>query len=411
MAYYRFNRNDVYNNTLKSYPSVKFVIYSGSTFYNNRPNIGGAFANPIRLTDAGKISLYELNIDRVSSSTGRFIGPRSVSPDQEIIDNGLVYSYVVKNGSRIGFRTSTVSSFDNSSYGDIITSSYPYVSGISKEFYNTTTPRSSTSYVSHLLALKNTINHYRYISPHFQYSSSARDLDTAQTGLINIPTIFYGSQIKKGTINLKYYVTGTMVGQAQDSNRDGVLYSTYGNDSGSAVGIALYSEGFVLLTGSTELAISTDAYTSSFAPTDTPDLGDTPKWIYFGQSMSGSITAPSSSYIMEMSGTSYNSTMTLFATAPKGQLNQSNNPTFVEYTTGDFAATGSKAYLENAKRSIKNTVSSSYADPTGSFEKVTYISKIGIYDEDRNLIGLAKLATPVKKTVERDFTFKIKLDI
>jgi len=411
MAYYRFNRNDVYNNTLKSYPSVKFVIYSGSTFYNNRPNIGGAFANPIRLTDAGKISLYELNIDRVSSSTGRFIGPRSVSPDQEIIDNGLVYSYVVKNGSRIGFRTSTVSSFDNSSYGDIITSSYPYVSGISKEFYNTTTPRSSTSYVSHLLALKNTINHYRYISPHFQYSSSARDLDTAQTGLINIPTIFYGSQIKKGTINLKYYVTGTMVGQAQDSNRDGVLYSTYGNDAGSAVGIALYSEGFVLLTGSTELAISTDAYTSSYAPGDTPAQGDTPKWIYFGQSMSGSITAPSSSYIMEMSGTSYNSTMTLFATAPKGQLNQSNNPTFVEYTTGDFAATGSKAYLENAKRSIKNTVSSSYADPTGSFEKVTYISKIGIYDEDRNLIGLAKLATPVKKTVERDFTFKIKLDI
>ncbi len=41
MAYYRFNRNDVYNNTLKSYPSVRFVIYSGSAFYNNRPNIAG----------------------------------------------------------------------------------------------------------------------------------------------------------------------------------------------------------------------------------------------------------------------------------------------------------------------------------------------------------------------------------
>jgi len=411
MAYYRFNRNAVYNNTLKSYPSVKFTIYSGSAFYNNRPNIAGAFANPIRLTDAGKISLYELTIARVSSSTGRYIGPRSVSPDQEIIDNGLIYSYVVKNGSRIGFRTSTVSSFDNSSYGDIITSSYPYVSGISKELYDTTTPRSSTSYVSHLLALKNTINHYRYISPHFQYSSSVRDLNIVQAGLINIPTIFYGSQIKKGTINLKYYITGTLVSRAQDSNRDGVLYSTYGNDSGSAVGIALYNEGFMLLTGSTELAVSTDAYTSSFTPTDTSAQGDIPKWIYFAQSISGTITAPSSSYTIEMSGTSYNSTMTLFATAPKGQLNQSNNPTFVSYTTGEFAATGSKAYLENSRRSIKNTVSSSYADPTGSFEKVTYISKIGIYDEDRNLIGLAKLATPVKKTVERDFTFKIKLDI
>ena len=67
--------------------------------------------------------------------------------------------------------------------------------------------------------------------------------------------------------------------------------------------------------------------------------------------------------------------------------------------------------MELTTRPIKNIVSSSYPDPTGSFEKTTYISKIGIYDEDKNLIGIAKVATPVKKTVERDFTFKIKLDI
>tara|TARA_R110000796_G_scaffold185805_1_gene302659 strand:- start:830 stop:1135 length:306 start_codon:yes stop_codon:yes gene_type:complete len=101
----------------------------------------------------------------------------------------------------------------------------------------------------------------------------------------------------------------------------------------------------------------------------------------------------------------------MFATAPKGELNQSNNPTFVEYSTGNFAASSSKAYFENEKRVIKNVVSSSYPDPTGSFEKTTYISKIGIYDENKNLIGIAKVATPVKKTVERDFTFKIKVDI
>ena len=45
------------------------------------------------------------------------------------------------------------------------------------------------------------------------------------------------------------------------------------------------------------------------------------------------------------------------------------------------------------------------------FKKQTYISKIGIYDENKNLIGVAKLATPVKKTEERDLTFKLKLDI
>ena len=70
MPYYKFKRNEVFKNTLKTYPSVKFVVYSGSAYYNNTPNISGAFANPIRLTDAGHLSLYELNVDRVSSSTG-----------------------------------------------------------------------------------------------------------------------------------------------------------------------------------------------------------------------------------------------------------------------------------------------------------------------------------------------------
>ena len=61
--------------------------------------------------------------------------------------------------------------------------------------------------------------------------------------------------------------------------------------------------------------------------------------------------------------------------------------------------------------SIKNTVSASYTDSSASFEKQTYISKIGIYDENKNLIGIAKLATPIKKTEDRNLTFKLKLDI
>tara|TARA_A100001515_G_scaffold9144_2_gene7624 strand:+ start:15189 stop:16400 length:1212 start_codon:yes stop_codon:yes gene_type:complete len=403
MPYYKFKRNEVFKNTLKTHPSVKFVVYSGSAFYNNTPNISGAFADPIRLTDAGHLSLYELNVDRVSSSTGRTIG--------QVDDSGLIYSWVVKNGTRIGFRSSTDASFNSASYGDVLMGAYPYTSSIAKEYYDTTTARvgtvtsSTDGYVSHLRALKNTINHYSYVNPHFAYSSSLhqRDFNTAEVGLINIPSVFYGSQIKKGTINLEYYFTGTLIARAQDTNEDGVLYSTYGEDSGSAIGLALYTEGLMLLTGTTNLNASTDEY----------EVGtlDNPKWVYFAQSISGAITAQSSSYIMEVSGTSYTQTLTMFATAQKGDLNHSNNPTYLEYAAGNYAATSSQSYLELTTRKVKNVVSSAYADPTGSFEKVTYISKIGIYDEDKNLIGIAKVATPVKKTVERDFTFKIKLDI
>jgi len=403
MSLYKFNSNDVYVNTVKTYPSIKFVIYSGSSFYNNTPNISGSFTDPIRLTDSGHVSLYELNIDRVSSSTGRTIGA--------VTDNGLIYPWVVKNGSRVAFRTTTTASFNADNYGDVIVSSYPLKSSIQKEYYSATTPRFAGSpgpaggSVSHLRALKNTIDSYRYINPNFTYlptGSVTRNLDSVEVGLVSIPTIFYGSQIKKGTVDLKFYYTGTLIAQAKDTYKDGMLYETYGDNTGSLIGFTLYNEGFVVLTASYNLSADTDTYLPG---------SDNPKWVYFGQSISGSITAPSSSFIMEMSGTNNVQTLTMFATAPKGELNQSNNPTFVKYSTANFAATGSKTYLENDKMEIKNVVSSAYADPTGSFAKTTYISKVGIYDANRNLIGIAKVATPVKKTVERDFTFKIKLDL
>ena len=52
-----------------------------------------------------------------------------------------------------------------------------------------------------------------------------------------------------------------------------------------------------------------------------------------------------------------------------------------------------------------------YNDPTASFQKQTYISRVAIYDEDKNLIAIAKLATPVRKRETDSYTFKLKLDI
>ena len=444
MPYYKFNKNDVHHNTLKTFPSVKFLVYSGSAYYNNVPNISGTLADPIRLTDSGHVSLYEMNINRVSSSTGRFIGPAVPIPTEPDIagvpDNGLIYSFVTKNGSRIGFRSmASTASWSEDPYGTGLYGNYPYTASISKEFYSAATPRSAalpdarqllvpasdmTGAVAPILALKNTINHYGYLNSHFEYSSSARNFNSIELGLVNIPSIFYGSAIKKGTVDLKYYITGTLIARAQDKNQDGVLYGTYGETSGTAIGLTLYNEGFLILTSSQSLSTNNQSlYTGPSGLSD-------PRWTVFAQSLSGSvlgtvgpdlgpgpdpgaglITAPSASFVLEMSGTSKIQTLTMLATARKGQLNQSTNPTFVKYTTNNPAASSSQEYIENDKMQIKNVVSSSYPDPAGSFEKTTYISKVGVYDENKNLIAIAKVATPVKKIVERDFTFKIKLDI
>ena len=91
----------------------------------------------------------------------------------------------------------------------------------------------------------------------------------------------------------------------------------------------------------------------------------------------------------------------------------SNNPTFID--AADISKvvsprTGSDSYIEHDDIRIKNTVSGAYTDLTSSFVKQTYISKIGIYDDEKNLIAIAKVARPVKKTEDRDLTFKLKID-
>ena len=67
-------------------------------------------------------------------------------------------------------------------------------------------------------------------------------------------------------------------------------------------------------------------------------------------------------------------------------------------------------YKEDDKAKIKNVVSSSFSNHTASYKSSVFISKVGIFDENMNLIGIATLANPVKKTEEREFTFKLKLD-
>ena len=115
----------------------------------------------------------------------------------------------------------------------------------------------------------------------------------------------------------------------------------------------------------------------------------------------------------------------MLAHAPAGMLNHSNNPTYKNFgqsTHTDLAFSSSFQYIEPDNVTVKNTVSSSwevltssanpiYQQNSASFKKQTFISKIGIYDEERNLIAIAKLARPIKKTEEDDYTFKLKLDI
>ena len=107
-----------------------------------------------------------------------------------------------------------------------------------------------------------------------------------------------------------------------------------------------------------------------------------------------------SSYKINFKGVNKIPTMTMFAYADKGEFNYSNNPSFLVLDSSKTNVITSSSY-EEPMREIKNIAKSDNDHVSASFENVTYISKVGIYDERKNLIAIATLANPIKKTPGR----------
>ena len=390
---------------MKMYPKYSLYIQSGSIFLNSKQNISGANTNNILCVPDGHVSLYEYNIDR---------------------SENYIYPFIIKRGDKSGFKNITSPQF-NTQYqlGDEMASTYRMSASISRDYYTSTYTGSSRVLIH---ALQNIFNHYSYLSPHYQYSSSLGDKSKQNINLVSIPSIMYGSSIKKGSVVLKYYITGSLVGELSDYRMNGELVQVGpegSTGSGSVAGVVLYNEGFVALTGSWALNPDNLQYDGS---------ADDSKWTYFGYGVNPSkgavvsldihgiyrrttpsnptiaLTTTSASFLLEYSGTTTTEVMTMMAHARHGELNHSNNPSFVSSSDINQVITGSYQFTEFPK-TIKNVVHSQFVDIEPEFEKVVYISKVGLYDKDRNLIGVAKVATPVRKTEDQAYTFKLKLDI
>lgn len=358
----KFKENDVLYNRVKLKPHKKFVIYDGVVYYS----------------------------------------------DKMPTDNLGIYAYVTKDGTLHAPKSVTTASLNSDyDYGDEVTgSSISYYSAsLARNRYAANTTRAKID------ALKNTINYYKPISQHFQFSSSLGNKATQEISVIDIPAIFYGSKIEKGTIEMNFYVSGTLVGTLKDHKSNGELIQTYpqGAFSGSVAGICLYREGLLVLTGSWDLTDeSFDFNNDSNAVSGS--------WINWGSGIEGDNQGviDKISYGMKFSGSQVVPTVTMFCHALEGELNYSSNPTFLsgnQLTTASYDNESPNYWREPAELKFKNVSSTDYNDPTGSFSKTTYITKINVYDERGNVLGVAKLAKPIKKTEDRSFTFKLKTDI
>lgn len=243
-----------------------------------------------------------------------------------------------------------------------------------------------------LNSLKNFINSYSAIDDIFDFKNFYQKTSL----LMCFNSMFLGSGIEPGTVKLDLYYTGSLVASASDLLSNGVLYDKEDNK----IGCILYKEGFLIINDNSVLNEEEREFSTLF---DT--YIDNLKW-------TNSYSKCDSSYYFNLDYSLKNEviTNTYFIHANKNELNHSNNNTYIK--SGSYWSMDNNTFfIENDKIEIKNTVKSPFNSGSANFEKQTFITSIGLFDEDKKLIAEANLANPVRKTEDREFLFKLKLDI
>ena len=201
------------------------------------------------------------------------------------------------------------------------------------------------------------------------YSSTNERVIEDEIAILAIPQIKYGEGVKVGSIRLRDTTTGIAYTDDGFSNLI---------DSGSNIkGNIFYDRGLIVLakditSGSTLLTFFLD-YRST-------------KTIYENE---------------------------IFISVLENEFNVSQNPSAVDFNGSGFG----KIKLTSITSSINPTVTGGFADfeysssidRTGSF-LAPYITTIGLYDNDLNMVAVAKLPQPIKSLPDYPVNFIIRFD-
>ena len=213
-----------------------------------------------------------------------------------------------------------------------------------------------------------------------------------QVNLAQLSGSFYANNVHTGS-NVKVAVGGTTISLIDDSSittsttltTAGRVYNVvsgtvnggiYNSSSPRYYGLVYPDMGMIVLNAS-----MLDASASFNTVTGSNIAGDN-AWKLF-TSISGSISAGHSMTARneeKVSSTHY------FVRVKNGEYNFSNNPSFTTGSVGDLA------------------------QPTFIGDPKTYVTTIGLYNDNYELLAVAKLSQPVQKSFSSEALIKIKLD-
>lgn len=200
-------------------------------------------------------------------------------------------------------------------------------------------------------------------------STNERNLSN-EFAVISIPQIYYGEGVKVGSVRLEDEQSSKIY---EDDGYSNLI------DSGSNVaGNIFYDRGLVILTRDIVSGSVLSQYTLNFRSTKT---------IYENE---------------------------ILLSVLESEFNVSQNPTAVDYDEdGKFG----KIKLHSIQSNVNPNVFSGFGeydyssslDTTGSY-LAPYVTTIGLYDDDLNMVAVAKLPQPIKSMPDYPLNFIVRFD-
>jgi len=201
------------------------------------------------------------------------------------------------------------------------------------------------------------------------YASTNERILEDEMAILPISQIYYGEGIKVGTLILEDATLGRVY------TDDG--YSNLIDSASNIKGNIFYDRGLVIVTKDVVSGSVLHDFTLNYRSTKT---------IYENE---------------------------IFLSVLENEFNVSQNPSAVDFNGADFG----KIKLHNIKSNIINNKFggfgdyefSSSVDPTGSY-LAPYITPIGLYDDELNMVAVAKLPQPIKSLPEYPVNFIVRFD-
>lgn len=204
---------------------------------------------------------------------------------------------------------------------------------------------------------------------------------------VHVPSMFYGRQIATGSVDLvcnaynnqglvrrivddgrgSLYMSGAITRPITDGDYRGVKWNKVGN--------VFYTEGLIVITD--------------------PSLLD------FG-TVNGDWNGQGDLLQIRFDGEERISTKVFMCRLGQGQGNASNNPTFSKL--GDLGPDGKLGPSDGNPYNDQTIVKQ------GTDEITTWITAVGLYNEDRQLVAIAKLAQPIRKRERDKLDIRLKMD-